>query len=512
MAAPNKNLKAILEYTGLSNIELAKALNFDPSLVSRYLSGQRQLKAASSQMEAIVDYILSKNQRVRDMEWLKVQFNAAGLPTNLSTVYRLKQNLIMWLASDGENLRRNLGAALPGDIAGGLPVLSRTDAMVTSDSDSSVKIGYLAILFELRSVLSALPFGSSVDIFLSNDQITTIVHEDMSALIHEMIKTLDLRFRLVVCISGNTQAMSKIANAYMAALVSGHVNLSVVHGMTQSVTNQMHVILPNSYAMLVTETAGLTAPPIATVIREIDFVQETETSFETAFRYAQPVLNIYDDNYSRNILEILYMEFCTPGALDVVKDNINPMYLPMEGYDRFLKTRGHSDAEYEWRRTEFVRFKGGMDENLKAGTPFREILSLARLNDIAERGCCRMAGLYFMERGFIELDARGCAALLQGYIDYICDVPNFSLLIVDDFTQLHESSCWQLKQNQHIAINYWSGPAPVMVHSDQLMLLREFQTHFDRLWARGQSAVGSRAAIVAILQDVLNRLKEKHLK
>ena len=328
-------------------------------------------------------------------------------------------------------------------------------------------------MYELRGVLSALVAGSTVDIFLSSDQINTLVHEDVSALVREMIEKLDLRFRLVVCISGNTQAMSKIVNSYMAALVSGHVNLSVVHGMTQSVTNQMHIILPNSYTMLVTETAGLAAPPIATVIREIDFVQETEKSFETAFRYAQPVLNIYDDNYSRNILEILYMEFCMPGALDVVKDNINPMYLPMEAYNRFLKTRGHSDEEYEWRRTEFVRFRGGMDENLKAGTPFREILSLARLNDIVECGCCRMAGLYFMERGFIELDAQGCAALLQGYIDTICNVPNFNLLIVDDFTQLHESNCWQLKQNQHIAINYWSGSAPVMVHSDQLMLLRE---------------------------------------
>ena len=68
------------------------------------------------------------------------------------------------------------------------------------------------------------------------------------------------------------------------------------------------------------------------------------------------------------------------------------------------------------------------------------------------------------------------------------------------------SSCWQLKQNHHLAINHWSGTEPVMIHSDQLMLLREFQAHFDRLWAQGAGGIGSRANVISILQDVAGRL------
>ncbi len=67
------------------------------------------------------------------------------------------------------------------------------------------------------------------------------------------------------------------------------------------------------------------------------------------------MLNIYGDDFSRNILEIIYQEFCTPGALDVVKDNVNPMYLTEEAYNRVLRTRGHSEAEYAWRSVEFTR-------------------------------------------------------------------------------------------------------------------------------------------------------------
>lgn len=76
--------------------------------------------------------------------------------------------------------------------------------------------------------------------------------------------------------------------------------------------------------MLVTETPVVAAPPVAVIIYELSVVAEIQKSFERASRYSQPVLNIYSGDFSRNILEIIYWEFCTPGALDVMKDNINP--------------------------------------------------------------------------------------------------------------------------------------------------------------------------------------------
>ena len=506
MAMPNENLKSVMEHFGLTNLALAKALELDPSLVSRYLSGQRRLKAASPQMEAIADFILTRGKRVADMDWLKEQFVAAGLPTELSTVYRFKQNLIMWLATDGKTLRKNLGASLPGDIAGHEPPAAKMQNRIIETADSAVKIGSLQIVLELRPVLEMLPHGCAADIFLSSDQIAAMVNEDVAALFLKSVSENDLKIRMVVCVSGDTKAMSVLVDTYMAALITGHIQLSVVHGMTQTITNQMHLILPGKLAVLVTETPGHISPPVAVFLWEPSFMTEIQSSFEQAARYAQPVLNIYGDDFSRNILEIIYQEFCTPGALDVVKDNVNPMYLTEEAYNRVLRTHGHSEAEYAWRSVEFTRFKSGMDETLRGGSVFREILSLSRLNQIVRDGFCRMPGLYFMRKGFVHLDAQGCTDVLCGYIHYLETFPNFHLLILDDITLLHSDNCWQLKQNHHLAINHWSGTEPVMIHSDQLMLLREFQAHFDRLWAQGAGGIGSRANVISILQDVAGRL------
>jgi hypothetical protein len=61
---------------------------------------------------------------------------------------------------------------------------------------------------------------------------------------------------------------------------------------------------------------------VAVIVREPSFIVESKRALSTP-PLCPADLNIYGDDFSRNILEILYREFCTPGALDVVKDNIN---------------------------------------------------------------------------------------------------------------------------------------------------------------------------------------------
>ncbi len=117
-----------------------------------------------------------------------------------------------------------------------------------------------------------------------------------------------------------------------------------------------------------------------------------------------------------------------------------------------------------------------------------------------------MAGLYFAEHGYVDLDAQGCVDILEGYIDYLTNEPNFSLLILDDLTTLHGNNCWHIKRSGHVTINNWQGIEPVMIHSDQLTLLREFQERFDKLWEQGSGAIGSRANVINILRDVVRRM------
>lgn len=50
-----------------------------------------------------------------------------------------------------------------------------------------------------------------------------------------------------------------------------------------------------------------------------------------------------------------------------------------------------------------------------------------------------------------------------------------------------------------------------MIHSDQLILLRKFQAHFDSLWAQGLGGIGNRSGMIAILHEVTATLRALHL-
>lgn len=97
-------------------------------------------------------------------------------------------------------------------------------------ADNDAKIGTMYIILALRPALSQLPKGSFVRILLSNDRLRISTDEDVAALFREMITAIDLHIHIIVCVSGDTQAMSKLLDAYIEALISGHIQLRIVHG------------------------------------------------------------------------------------------------------------------------------------------------------------------------------------------------------------------------------------------------------------------------------------------
>ena len=100
MTGESSNLKATLSRFQLSNLDLARATGIDPSLISRYISGNRKLKKDSWQAEEIAEFLLMKADTSEKIEWLKDQFEASKLPVDIQSVLGMKRNLIQWIASD----------------------------------------------------------------------------------------------------------------------------------------------------------------------------------------------------------------------------------------------------------------------------------------------------------------------------------------------------------------------------------------------------------------------------
>ena len=487
-----------MEHLDISNIALAKALNIDPSLISRWLTGKRQIKLSSEALNKVSDYLMDKIQSMNYSDWLKRQMELDGLVFDYASSGDLLKGLKIWLASDGH------------DVSKTVDIIYSTGTSAAADSENRVKTGFVEISVFLNEVLALLPDNSKIDIHMSNEDAGLLLHESISRILFDSILEKRFQVRLILSLTSNTMAMSHLLSHYLQAIVEGLLTISVAHSMTQAITHQSTFVFGDELVFIVNETPKNIAPPIGMTVHEESFIEEAKKSFERAFNFSQVLFRRYNDDYSRNILEILHQEYGAPGNLDVIKDNINPLCMSLEAYDRALKSFGHKGEQFKWRSAEFERFKIGMNDNLNTDTVFREMLSLKRLRQIAEEGTCKMPALYFMNAGITYLDAPGCLAIIEGYIEYLKGVPNFHVVILDDMPIINENCCWHLKQNREITLNGWIDEEHIILHSNQLMLTHEFQMIYNEMWNRENYSEGQRKKSINVLQDIAKQLKQNH--
>ena len=94
--------------------------------------------------------------------------------------------------------------------------------------------------------------------------------------------------------------------------------------------------------------------------------------------------------------------------------------------------------------------------------------------------------------------------LFEGYIHYLETVPNLQVMLVEDDRLFSPNSCWHIKNNRHIMIHSWNTDEPMMVYSDQLMLINEFQQQFDRLWKHTDAEYGKDRTL-----DIMRELRDR---
>jgi len=495
------NLKKVMMFFQISNLELARATGIDPSLISRYVSGNRVLKENSRQAEVIVEYILSRADTVERIDWLSEALEKASLPGTTDSVSQIRTNLAAFISTD---CAQQSGGGIPEAVSDGekeeLP-LSLSNRVVSGTEN---------ILLEMERVLAGTQTDACIDVFLTSERIRMMNDPKFAALLRKAVRRSGRSANVVICVSDNTHAFNRIVNTFMADMVDGTIQFYIYSANTTNVAEQMYLIFGSEIAVMVTEAAIGLSEPLATFILNKPMVEEMHQSFNATYRYSQKVFAIYNDSYTRNMIEALYAEYCLPGQLSVIKDSLNPMYMSFEDYARVLKENAKDDGEYAWQCNEYRRFKEGFDAMLSTGMYCREIISLKRLNAVLAEGFCRMAGLYFLSVGFFNLDARGCRDILKGYIEYLQKYPNFELRILDDLPQLHQMNCWHVKKNISIAINDWNGSQPVMVHTSLGPVVQEFQNHFDDVWGETTGILGNRVYIISILQKFIKQLDEKY--
>ncbi|MEA4928374.1 MAG: helix-turn-helix transcriptional regulator [Candidatus Limiplasma sp.] len=513
-----RNLRSILQQFGISSVQLAKAVGVDPSLVSRWRRCGCSGRNGTAYALAVAAYLADKNRSPENAAWLAARLRDVPLPPTAPDTARLA----LWLYPDadvdallgGEDEYPNLlvvnsfrdAAVLPGR-----RTLPPNGGMAGAEQTVSAGIGQTEILTALRGELERAPVECLLSIHLSSEAAAIVTCRPWVQLLHEAVQTRGLRLRMLVQSANNSAASSKLVSAYMQLLVAGSLELCIIQGTPQTFATTVHVLIPGVSALTVSEAPLKDARPVMTLVRDPEMVSGLLDNFERSLRFARPMMTAYDDSFARNIIETFFEEYGVPGSLDVIKCGLNPMFMSVERYREVLRAFGHEGEQYRWRHLEFARFKSAMAQVLQ-DSRFREVLSLQKLREVARTGQCKMPAMYFMDTGVWHLNAADCVNILDGYIEALERVPNFHVILLEDEALFMPNSCWHIKSNRHIMIHSWNTDRPMMVYSDQMMLIDEFQKHFDHLWSKVNLGGSSKRAAIETLRQIRTQCAESGLR
>lgn len=506
------NLRVILEYFEIPNRDIAQAINISPSMVSNWVQGKRALRMSSGFVVAIADYILSKRTlTLRDITWLKKRFQKDAIPVEFDTASDIKRSLVIWLADDGQDVLEVLKKPEDNGIT-----QEKNDELPSSSylysigpagriysNDYSARAGIVDISMRLGRIFATIEQEAIVDICLSSEAASTIV-EDL--FVAEMIKAFrekNMRLRMLVALSSNSFAVSRIIKAYSQMIVHGNLELYISHGMMQPMIHQTSIFIPKTCAVAITELPDSFSPPAALFITENEFLKDAADGFDRIVRFTQPLMQFFADNNTKGIVDLFRREFCDEGDIDILSDGINPLMLEKEAYVKILQQKGFKGNALEWRCDEYHRIKDGFENNLRSGAVFREIISCDFLKTMAVNHGCELPSMYFMDTGKTHIDAESCKALLRGYIAKLNTFPNYHLLIAQPLSD-DQQGTRHIKHGRHITLNPWKSTQPMVIYSDQMIMIQEYQTSFNELWT--SLSMGTRENTTAVLETLAQEM------
>ena len=378
MKKKTENLRTVMEHYELQGKLAAQAIGVSPSMVSRWMSGEKTLSARSKSIEPLAEYILSQRNALstENRDWLRRRFAESGRSIRFD-----------WSKADREEIK----TAFINYIANDDSVLSRSGsreaAARSADFYSIGGMDELSLL--LHRELGELPQKSVLSLYVTGDGA-----EMHDAFLDELAAALKQEIKLHIFLLPQTEPEglvienrgdstlvrlpeqdmegTEFMSRYRDILLSPKVSAAVYYERRLSALTQTTLIIPERLVLFVNDT-GKSALPCISVVRSRDFVSEAALRAEESFSKLEPVIQPKAVATSRFVYGKLYEAYSTPcDEFLVLSDGLNPMFMSGNAFEAYLSRKSFSEADRKWRLERFYEKREAFEGMLKEGLPYKE--------------------------------------------------------------------------------------------------------------------------------------------
>lgn len=480
------NLRRVMERYGLRGKAAAEAVGVSPSMISRWMRGEKYLSAHSKSARPLAEYILSGKNALstENRVWLKRRFEESD-----------RNIRIDWTKAGRDEILTGLINYISNDDSFRC---YREDphAAVIRSADFFTAGGMEELVNLLRWELEELPAGSVVYLYVTGDgaEMDDDFHDELADAVSRGIelrifilpetepdsRVLE-RFDGEIYVHLPEESMDGTAfmSRYRDILFSPGVRAAVYYEKRLDPLIQTRVIIPDRIVMTVDST-GEGAPPGISAVRRCDFVNEAARRAENSFSGLQPIIEpgtvITSRFYYKKLFEALRRS-CS--EMEVLSDGLCPMFMSEDAFENYLFRKNMTGAERSWRLERFLEKKHVFEDQLRQGMNYREH---NRSRFALPEGLGKLPSV-FGDELFDEdsPDPKIIIDILDGYIRLLRTYSNFRVRFYAsctgperEFMLIHSSYGFILKRTD--------GVSEQRVYSSEPLLMQSEITRFTGYW------------------------------
>ena len=487
MHTDGEHLGLVLEHFDIMQKEAAAAVGVDPAMVTRWKRGTERLAVDSPRMTALVDFLLAPNRGIDEMDvrWLRGRFAEAGIETRFTDVAGLRESLTNYLANDGSRI---------GEAQRERRELTLQDQFAIAGLDEIVEL--------MRAELSRMVEG---EVFYLLSGVGDMVGNSSVLSVLQTAVRRGSRLRLLLSEPPVRQGepADDVTQALLPLMFSPStiVRFAPAGGAPLVATALSTILLVPGRLCLHLGAPQGGAKPVACGVRERSYLRETERSVSNLWAASTAAFENPHEATPRVVSGRMTHFLHTSSKLRVVSDGLNPLFMPVEAFERMLEDHGVDESECAWRIQAFAREQAAFEERIACGTPYREMTTAVDVQLLREQGGATVYGSTVFDAQFVDLPT--ALEILRGYLRFATLYPQVDVRfgnpcreLSDGLWLLSETLCPQDQDSAGLVCWEWVEGGTRQLLSYHPRVIAAVRELFDDTWGRFRHRVWTPGGIL----------------
>ncbi len=494
-------LTLLLRQFNISNAKLAKAINVDPSLVSKWINGKRVPASNSMYILQIAEYFLKNLHDTYEQPLLLELLSAEFPQLNLQVYAVRRQALIDWLRGEEDSLRTHI-KSLERSATNG----SQSQFPIETGSYELYKAREgrrQAVINFLQAVLAS---PERVELLLMSQEDIRWITEDQDflnqwiSLLHQVIKS-GHQIKIVHTVNRDISQIAAMLKYWIPMHLTGQVESFYHHKYEDLALFKTVFIASGIKAILSLSTFKQNDSDYTLQFTDPAVLGLLEDYFKTYLSQCQPLIKVFSGDEMQQVFAQMIAAQSKPGNFYTLRNHLTSLTMPTTLFARLLK---HSRLDEKQKEAHIKLHREWKEVFLQSLNyhKFREICPVTAIDVNLNDPVYIYPGSEFFLLGSLHLEASDLKEHLEHIIDLLENYDNYELILFNTQTPLLHGQFSLTYKEDYYAMVSSNHDESYIIETIEGNTLHAFENYFDNIYQ--QIPINNRSKAW-----VINKLKSR---